>query len=232
MSGHAVVGRKTLTWGWMLTEDSLLPNSPQFAVIDTETTGLGTSDRVVEFACAVVRYDGSLVKRLDTLIDPRRPLGGTSLHGVTDEMAQQAPTFGAVARTLFHWVQGRVLVAHNLAFDWLMIRREFGRWGVGLPIVSGGLCTLKLTRLALGRGASLADACGNFDIPLPVQHRATADVEGTLALLLALRARLGVLPAHRPLVAGCRLHALPTPGQTLPRAQAATSSTRSLASER
>lgn len=190
----------------------------QFAVIDTETTGLQPSDRVIEFACAVLRQDGEVIRRMDTVVNSGRSPGPTRLHGLSAEVTEAAPTFGAVARSVFHLLNGRVVVAYNLAFDWMMLRKEFQRLGMRVPTNSGGLCTADLSRIALGRTSSLRTACELLGIDLLVEHRARTDVEATVRLLKVLRARLGALPPHRPLVMEGRLGRLPAPAPFVPRA--------------
>lgn len=190
----------------------------QFVVIDTETTGLQPSDRIVEFACAVLDDTGAVIKRMDTVIDPGRHPGPVRLHGITAEMTWAAPTFGALARSVCHLLNGKVVVGHNLAFDWMVLRKEFQRLGARVPTNAGGLCTAELSFLAFGRSVSLKAACEMLDIDLSTQHRASTDVEATARLLQVLRTRLDPLPPHRALIIGCRLGALPVPRSPLPRA--------------
>ncbi|MBS1603593.1 MAG: 3'-5' exonuclease, partial [Bacteroidetes bacterium] len=69
------------------------------AIIDLETTGvnLGT-DRIVEIAIVKIMPDGKkLVKR--KLINPEMPIpaGSTDIHGITNEMVKDAPSFKQVA---------------------------------------------------------------------------------------------------------------------------------------
>jgi len=54
----------------------------EFAILDTETTGLGGSDRVVEIA--VIVYDSEkdvVVDEFDTMVNPMRDIGPTNIHG-------------------------------------------------------------------------------------------------------------------------------------------------------
>ncbi|HXB08355.1 MAG TPA: 3'-5' exonuclease, partial [Puia sp.] len=65
------------------------------AIIDLETTGvnLGT-DRIIEIAIVKIMSDGKkLVKR--KLINPEMPISSasTDIHGITNEMVKDAPTF-------------------------------------------------------------------------------------------------------------------------------------------
>lgn len=192
----------------------------QFVVIDTETTGLQPSDRILEFACVVIDSGGAIVRRVSTVVDPGRNPGPTRLHGVTQEMLCAAPSFGGIARCVFQLLNGRVVVAHNLAFDWMVLRKEFQRLGHRIPTSSGGLCTAELSRLAFGRRMSLRAACELTGIDLFEGHRGSGDAEATAQLLRALRLRLEVAPPHRPVVMGSRLATLPASKPFVPRSEA------------
>ena len=65
------------------------------AFIDLETTGVSLSaDRIIEIAIIKILPDGSRqVKR--KLINPEMPipLSSTEIHGITDKMVKDAPTF-------------------------------------------------------------------------------------------------------------------------------------------
>ena len=100
----------------------------RLAVIDTETTGLGAQDRVVEVA--VVVLDASTLETVDeydTLINPRRDVGPEHIHGISASMVEAAPTFEEIAGDLAARLDDHVLVAHNLPFDVRMVRGEFDR---------------------------------------------------------------------------------------------------------
>jgi DNA polymerase-3 subunit epsilon len=124
-----------------------MAEEPQaYAVVDVETTGVERySDRIV--SVGVVRLDAEyrIVDRWGSLINPERPMGATHIHGLTDDMVARAPTFAAVAPELRGRLDGSVLVAHNLAFDWGFITTAFARSGHTLDD-HRGICTLELTR--------------------------------------------------------------------------------------
>lgn len=68
------------------------------AIVDTETTGLYPGgDRVIEIA--VVRSEPGEDPKLvvDTLINPRRPVSATEIHGITDEDVADAPPFAGIS---------------------------------------------------------------------------------------------------------------------------------------
>lgn len=171
-----------------------------FVVIDVETTGLRPSDRVVEFAGAVLDGGGVLSHQVSTLVDPGRSPGPVGVHGITGEMLRGAPTFQLAAQAILHLLRGRVLVGHNLHFDWIHVRHEFRRLGLRLPVTSGGLCTAELARRVFGTPLTLERACALVGIEHRYPHRAASDVAATVQLFSWLRTELGDFPAHRPLL--------------------------------
>ncbi|GAA2250370.1 3'-5' exonuclease [Herbiconiux moechotypicola] len=167
-----------------------------FATIDFETTGLSSSDRVVELAVVHSDPDGTVTGRWDTLVDPQRPPGPTHIHRITSSALRGAPLFGDVAPGLLARLSGRVVVAHNAGFDLRFLHQELAR--IGYPPASGivSLCTARLSRQFLPTGRrSLAALCEVFAIELTDAHRALSDAVATAELLAAFI-------AHSPSRAG------------------------------
>lgn len=151
----------------------------QFVVVDVETTGLYAADRVVEVAAVTTTADGRIIDEWDTLVNPGRDVGPTSLHGITASMVSAAPRFEEVAAALAARVHGSILVAHNLPFDRRMLVNEYDRMQARL-LPGQGVCTLVLC------GGRLDQACASRGIELPHHHRALADARATAALLLTV----------------------------------------------
>jgi len=152
----------------------------RFAVVDVETTGLGRADRLVEAALVILDDDFRTIDEFDTLIDPRRDVGPTGIHGITASMVTTAPRFEEIAGAIASRIEGCVLVAHNLPFDVRMLAQEFARIGSELRAGSG-FDTLAST------GHALEVACEVNKISLVHHHRALADAHATAALLQLFR---------------------------------------------
>ncbi|WP_031086123.1 DEDDh family exonuclease [Streptomyces sp. NRRL WC-3549] len=116
-----------------------------YAVVDVETTGLARDDRIV--SAAVYRLDarGEVEDHWYTLVNPERDPGPVWIHGLTSEALEGAPLFPEVAAQLSERLDGRVLVAHNAAFDWSMLAREYARAAITAP-VRQRLCTIALSK--------------------------------------------------------------------------------------
>ncbi|MFC5722459.1 DEDDh family exonuclease [Streptomyces gamaensis] len=116
-----------------------------YAVVDVETTGLARDDRIVSAAVYQLDARGRTQDRWYTLVNPERDPGPVWIHGLTSEVLADAPRFPEIAGALAERLAGRVLVAHNAAFDWSMIAREYARASVTAP-VRQRLCTIALSK--------------------------------------------------------------------------------------
>ena len=100
------------------------------AFIDLETTGVNPgTDRIVEIAIVKILTDGTKsVKR--KLINPEIPIpkGASDIHGITDEMVKDAPSFKQVAHELKQVLDGCDFAGYNSnRFDIPLLMEEFLR---------------------------------------------------------------------------------------------------------
>lgn len=103
------------------------------AFIDLETTGTNLgSDRIVEIAIVKIGRDFSRqVKR--KLVNPEMPipLASSEIHGITDDMVKDAPTFRQVANELKQFLDNCDLGGYNSnRFDIPLLVEEFLRTGI------------------------------------------------------------------------------------------------------
>jgi DNA polymerase III subunit epsilon len=100
------------------------------AILDLETTGINLStDRIIEIAIVKVFPDGKkIVKR--KLINPEMPIppASTEIHGISDEMVKDAPTFRQAANEIRQFIDNSDLAGYNSnRFDIPMLAEEFLR---------------------------------------------------------------------------------------------------------
>lgn len=160
--------------------------------IDTETTGTGPNDGIVEIA--VIDHDGSTL--VDTLVKPvgTIPSSATSIHGITNEMVAGAPRWATVWPEVETAVQNRAVGIYNADFDLRMMRqshqKNWLRWYD--PDGTDFFCIMKLYAQFYGewnarrgnyRWQSLDTAGRKCGIPLPNSHRAKDDTLLTRAVL-------------------------------------------------
>jgi DNA polymerase-3 subunit epsilon len=111
----------------------MLQLTKPLAVIDLETTGINLgSDRIIEIAIVKIMSDGKkIVKR--KLLNPEMPIpaASTAVHGISDEMVKEAPTFKQVANELKQFIENCDLAGYNSnRFDIPMLAEEFIRIGM------------------------------------------------------------------------------------------------------
>lgn len=107
------------------------------AFIDLETTGVNISnDRIVEIGIVKILPDGTKqVKR--KLINPLMPIpaGASDVHGITDEMVKDAPSFKQVANEIKQFIDNCDLGGYNSnRFDVPMLIEEFLRAGIEFSV--------------------------------------------------------------------------------------------------
>jgi DNA polymerase III subunit epsilon len=166
---------------------------PVITFLDLETTGATPlRDRITEIA--LVRFEhGVEVARWQTLVNPQQPISSfiQQLTGIDNEMVANAPKFEEVADKLLSFLEGAVLSAHNVRFDYGFIKAEFKRLGITLR--QRVLCTVKLSRLLYPQHKShgLDAIMQRHGIATAARHRAMGDVEVVLAFLESAKLELG-----------------------------------------
>ena len=164
------------------------PGLPRFAVIDIETSGLSTRrHRILQVAVVVVE-DGHIVDEWSSLARLRwrfQRVGPRRVHGIDRSMLRGAPPLPVVLAELARRIDGAVVTAHNVGFDWPFLVRAAGRAGVAWP-AGPRLCTLRLSRrLDPDRTQShrLGDVCARYGITNDRPHDALHDARATAQLL-------------------------------------------------
>lgn len=159
-------------------------SAPQhrWAVVDVETSGLSPrGHRVLSVAAFALDERGEPEHSVVSLLNPGCDPGPVHIHGLTRQRLSGAPTFSAVLPELQRLLAGRVLVAHNAAFDHGFLDAEFRRAGATLPSTSR-MCTLALSRRL---GLEVADhKLGTLAAYWGVRQRAAHDA-GDDALVLS-----------------------------------------------
>lgn len=85
-----------------------------WTILDTETTGLGDAE-VIEIA--IINKGGEPL--LDTLIKPTIPIpsDSTAIHGITDEIVNDAPQFSEVYPQIVSVLKDKEVLIYNSSFD-------------------------------------------------------------------------------------------------------------------
>lgn len=94
-------------------------------VLDTETTGLWNAE-IVDIA--VIDMSGKPL--LNTLVKPKNsiPAGATEIHGITNEMVAEAPTWPEVWEQLHPILKDKTVLIYNEEFDIRVMKESFFVW--------------------------------------------------------------------------------------------------------
>ena len=158
----------------------ILESNPLF--FDTETTGLGPTDEIVEVG--IVDAHGNTL--LDSLVRPvsRIPNDVIAVHGITNEMVREAPTWESIWPDVQALFGGRTVGIFNADFDLRMMRQSHERHGLDWqPMGGNAFCVMKLYARFYGERLGIRNAkwqglqkagrqCG---ISSQNAHRAAAD---------------------------------------------------------
>jgi DNA polymerase-3 subunit epsilon len=158
------------------------------AFIDLETTGVSLStDRIVEIAIIKLLPDGSRqVKR--KLINPQIPIPKVSsdIHGISNEMVKDAPTFKQVANEVKMYLEGCDLGGYNSnRFDIPMLMEEFLRAGMDVDLSKRKMVDVQHIFYTMEPRTLTAAYKFFCEKELIDAHSAEADVNATIDVFLA-----------------------------------------------
>ena len=186
-----------------------------FVAFDTETTGLGSSARVLEIG-AVTFEDGEVVHEWSQLLWPEgvnwddpNVQSALAVNQLTREVLVGKPSFEDILPDLMVELANPVLVAHNATFDLRMLGQELAR--VVLPAPTSLLdpdlliCTRNLSaHLSVPVSNKLKDAAAYYRVSQESAHRATVDAKVCGQVLLEMW-KTGSLPEdNEKMLALCR----------------------------
>jgi DNA polymerase III subunit epsilon len=160
-------------------------------IVDVETTGsVASRCRVIEISVLKASLQDGIQEHLTHLVNPLVlvPAAITRFTGISQQWVDQAPPAAEIFPQYLPLLNGDILTAHNLVFDYAFLQAEYQRLGIPFSRpISHQLCTVKLARLLLADlpSRSLPYLVEYFGFDVGRSHRAEAD---TLACwLLAQR---------------------------------------------
>ncbi len=169
-------------------------------VLDFETSGMSPETGARPTEIGMVRIEqGKIVARFQSLMNPRMriPLEIQNLTGITQAMADQAPSIAKVMQQAAMFAKDAALVAHNANFDRKFWQAELAQLGIAHQ--QDFLCTLLLARrvFPMAESHSLSNLIRYLNLPISGQaHRAQADADATAHLLLRMLADLSQRYPH------------------------------------
>lgn len=97
-----------------------------YCVVDIETTGNRISGNRMTEICIVRMRGDTILDKYSSLIDPEVLIPDyiTTLTGIDNAMVASAPVFADVAEEILNFTKDCIFVAHNVNFDYNVLRNE------------------------------------------------------------------------------------------------------------
>lgn len=103
-------------------------------IMDTETTGLDAlrGDRIIEVGIVEMVGRKFTGEKLHVYINPERGMDEEviRIHGISEAFLADKPTFDKVAQSLYDFMDGAEIIAHNASFDMTFLSTEFDKVGL------------------------------------------------------------------------------------------------------
>ncbi|MGP9558156.1 DNA polymerase III subunit epsilon [Psychrobacter sp. AOP7-A1-24] len=103
-------------------------------IMDTETTGLDAlkGDRIIEVGIVELVGRKFTGEKLHVYINPQRGMDDEviRIHGISEAFLTDKPTFDQVAQSLYDFMDGAEIIAHNATFDMNFLNMEFAKVGL------------------------------------------------------------------------------------------------------
>lgn len=156
--------------------------------LDLETTGVNlSSDRIVEIAMIRIQPDGTRqVKR--KLINPEMPIpkASSDVHGITDEMVKDAPTFKQAGNEIKQFLENCDLGGYNSnRFDIPLLMEEFLRAGLEVNLSERKMVDVQHIFYSMEPRTLSAAYKFYCNQELVNAHSAEADIQATVDVLMA-----------------------------------------------
>lgn len=152
-------------------------NPINFTAIDLETA---TSDRgsICEIGITVVE-NSEITESRSWLVRPegnRYDVFNIYIHGITPDMTENCKSFAEIWEEVRTYLDGKVVVAHNAAFDMYALRDALDNNGIEYPDFMF-YCSYRLSTYMLDSydGYSLSALCQSYGIERDNEHRASDD---------------------------------------------------------
>lgn len=170
----------------------LLASRPLF--LDTETTGLGPRDEIVEIAV----IDSSGETLLDTLVKPtvRITQEAFLVHGISERDTASAPSFADVMPRLQAIIDNRAIAIYNAEYDVRMLEQSARAHGLSVGFSKAVKCAMHMYAEFFGewnhsrgeyRWHKLEIAAKRCGIKISGNlHRARIDAEVTRQIVMSI----------------------------------------------
>lgn len=163
-------------------------------ILDTETTGLGNDDEIVEIS--IIDKNENIL--LDTLVRPTIPIpyDAYSVHGINDLDVMDTPRYPEIHKEIINTVKDKTVVIYNASYDFRILEQTSLKYDLENPLryAKDIFCAMKNYAVINGEwnynygnykwvNLSKAASCENVNTYDLTLHRALADTIVTLRLI-------------------------------------------------
>ena len=163
-----------------------------YSIVDIETTGgKFNQEKITEIAIFNIKNDGS-ISVYHQLINPNKKIQFfvEKLTGINNVMLKDKPVFEEIADEINDFTENSIFVAHNVNFDFRVLRNEFSQ--IGIKFRRDLLCTIELSKNVFPtmKSYSLGKLVSNLGIKIKNRHRAEGDAKATLDLFILIKSKI------------------------------------------
>lgn len=154
-----------------------LLNKEKFLLLDTESTGLGYDDKVIDIA--LVDLDGNVV--FESLVNPERSISleASEVNGLKDLDVLNAPKFSDIKENIRKFIENKILLIYNADFDTRILRQS----GYEYEIKANCLMYEYMRYIDSDRRIGLQRAMDCEGVEIIQNHRAKSDCLCCLELI-------------------------------------------------
>jgi len=158
----------------------------ELCFIDTETTGLypACGDRICEIGLIAADPQLNIIATFNSLVNPLRKISPEAhlVNRIEQAQLEAAPEFPEIAKRILELIEGRLLVGHNIMFDYSFLKNEFRLANLEYPRLRL-LDTRDIARsLFNSESFGLSTLMDRFGITIEERHRAMGDCMATFQL--------------------------------------------------
>ena len=138
-------------------------------ILDTETTGLSTTQRhkIVEIGCVELDNQIPTNKIFHTYINPERAVSEDAyqIHGYSDKFLSDKKTFSEISEDFLNFIKDKKIIIHNASFDLSFLNYELNLINKAPIDKKNVIDTLEIARSKYpGSQNSLDALCKRFNI--------------------------------------------------------------------